>query len=379
MNEDNTSARPPGVRATAGQYRAATAGAGLLDRSIRGRIGVRGTDRASYLHGILTNDILSLGAGNGCYAAYLTAQGRMIADMEVLNLGDELLLNVHPTVRETLVARLDQFVFAEDVQLEDLTPRLMQFAVHGPESTRIIETALHGPAGLSGQLARFREYQSGEWRLGEERVLIVRTERLGGMGFDLYIDQVPAPVLWDALRSAGAEPIDASTADVLRIEAGRPEFTVDMDENTIPLEAGIEDRAISMTKGCYVGQEVIVRVLHRGHGRVARRLIGLRVMVPEDVSDPADAVPVAGARVFAGDEVGRSETRSRAESAVVQGVSPAVREIGGVTSATWSPALEQPIVLAYVHRDFVAPGTEVQVDTAGGLCRAVVTPLPFRK
>jgi folate-binding protein YgfZ len=116
-----------------------------------------------------------------------------------------------------------------------------------------------------------------------------------------------------------------------------------MDTDTIPLEAGIDDRAISRTKGCYVGQEVIVRVMDRGHGRVARRLIGLAF-------DPAAAVPAPGAHVSSGD-----------------------REIGRVTSAVWSPALARPIALGYVHRDFVEPGTIVSVAGAS----AVVAELPF--
>ena len=115
-----------------------------------------------------------------------------------------------------------------------------------------------------------------------------------------------------------------------------------MDEETIPLEAGIEPRAISLTKGCYVGQEVIIRVLHRGHGRVARKLVGLLL-------DGSDA-PAAGAVIRAAD-----------------------REIGAVTSGTFSPSLQQPIALGYVHRDFVAPATAV---TVGGV-PAVVTALPF--
>jgi len=128
----------------------------------------------------------------------------------------------------------------------------------------------------------------------------------------------------------------------VRIEAGVPVFHRDMDEDTIPLEAGIEGRAISLTKGCYVGQEVIIRVLHRGHGRVARKLVGLVF--------PDGAAPGRGATV-------QSESR----------------DVGKVTSAVWSPALQRPIALAYVHRDFITPGTNVVVDDH----TAEVTALPF--
>lgn len=142
--------------------------------------------------------------------------------------------------------------------------------------------------------------------------------------------------------SAGVVALDEPTADVLRIEAGVPWFHRDMDEDTLPLEAAIESRAISFTKGCYVGQEVVIRVLHRGHGRVARKLVGLTI--------DGDHVSRPGAAIMGGD-----------------------REIGNVTSSAMSPALRAPIALGYVHRDFLEPGTAVTIDGVG----AVVTRLPF--
>ena len=141
---------------------------------------------------------------------------------------------------------------------------------------------------------------------------------------------------------SGAVEIDPQTAEALRIEAGVPLFHRDMDEETIPLEAGIEGRAISFTKGCYVGQEVVIRVLHRGHGRVARKLVGIAITGPQ--------APPAGARIRSGD-----------------------REIGEVTSSAVSPALQHPIALGYVHRDFVEPGTTITVDGMDG----TVSALPF--
>jgi folate-binding protein YgfZ len=164
----------------------------------------------------------------------------------------------------------------------------------------------------------------------------------GEPGFDLFVERAQDDAVFARLRAAGAVVLDAATADAIRIEAGIPAFHRDMDEETIPLEAGIEGRAISLTKGCYVGQEVIIRVLHRGHGRVARKLVGLQF--------GGEVVPAAGAVVRSGD-----------------------REIGRVTSATISPALGRPIALGYVQRDFVEPGTAVTVDTVP----AVVSALPF--
>jgi len=158
----------------------------------------------------------------------------------------------------------------------------------------------------------------------------------------MVVDRAHAVELQSALVVGGAVEIDAATADAIRIEAGVPLFHRDMDEETIPLEAGIEGRAISFSKGCYVGQEVVIRVLHRGHGRVARKLVGL-------VLD-GNQVPPGGAAIRAGD-----------------------RDIGEITSGTSSPALDRPIALGYVHRDFVEPGTKVMVGDAS----AEVTALPF--
>src|SRR5205814_4649590 len=167
---------------------------------------------------------------------------------------------------------------------------------------------------------------------------------VGPPAFDVLVEAVAFEPLRAALRRGGAVEIDAATADTLRVENGVPKFHQDMDEETIPLEAGIESRAISLTKGCYVGQEVIIRVLHRGHGRVARRLVGLSIDGP--------SAPTRGAAV---------ESNGRG--------------IGQVTSSAWSPSLNRPIALAYVHRDFVEPGTAVNVDGR----EAHVTPLPFVK
>jgi folate-binding protein YgfZ len=171
---------------------------------------------------------------------------------------------------------------------------------------------------------------------------VIRATDLGEGGFDLLVDPPHAQAAAEAFRAAGCVEIGDGTAEVLRVEAGIPKFHRDMDEETIPLEAGIEGRAISFTKGCYVGQEVIVRVLHRGHGRVARKLTGLTLQGPP--------VPRAGAPVL------------------LDG-----REVGYVTSAVASQALGVPIALAYLKREALEPGTRVLVDSAA----AVVTALPF--
>src|SRR5438093_6882471 len=320
-------------------YTAARERAAFLDRSDRGRIVVSGADRASFLQGLLTNDVVALKPGDGCYAAYLTAQGRLIADLYVYELGDVMLLTLHRDVKDTVMAKLDQMIFSEDVQLGDVTDTFAQAAVVGPQAASIVAAVLGLSADTLGGLSAHGNLRAA-WM--ERPAIITRAADMGEPGLDVYVERAHGDELRRMLIDAGAVEVDPATADAIRIESGVPLFHRDMDEETIPLEAGIESRAISFSKGCYVGQEVIIRVLHRGHGRVARRLLGLRVH--------GDRVPEAGAVVIAD-----------------------AREIGRVTSSAWSPALLGPVALAYVHRDFVTPGTRVDADGA----TAEVAALPF--
>jgi tRNA-modifying protein YgfZ len=323
----------------ADSYRAIREGAALVMERDRGRIAVSGRDRRAYLQGLLTNDIQSLTAGTGCYAAWLTPQGRMTTDMHVLEAGDMILLDVPAATKDSVLQRLDQFLFSEDVQLADLTGTLAAVTVHGPRSAEMIEAA----AGVTG-LAEWNEYTNSRAELAGLPLVIARIDRAGVPGYTMYIDAAAEEQLAGALERRGAARVSPEALEAARIEAGYPLFGVDMNDDIIPLEAGIEGRALSMTKGCYVGQEVIIRVLHRGHGRVVRRLVGLRMH---------DGAPASGARVHA-----------------------AGRDVGFVTSSATSPRFG-PIALGYVHRDFVDPGSTVNVDAGGGSVTAQVTALPF--
>ena len=336
-------------------YRAARHDLAFLDLSARGRITVCGDDRAAYLQGLLTNDIEALSRGDGCYAAYLTPQGRMLADIAVLNLGEELLLDVHPTVTAMLVDRLGEFVFTEDVTVEDRTTRWTAFGVYGPESARVVGELVRpgvgdgsAPVGADA-LGRYPEYRHRVGRFEGVPVVTARSDETGEVGFVLYADAGVRAALDRALVEAGAIRLDGATFDLLRIEAGRPAFPADMNQDTIPLEAGIEDRAISLSKGCYVGQEVIIRVLHRGQGRVARRLVGLSF---EPDGDP----PAAGATL----------------------TTPADgKSVGVITSSVWSPALDRPIALGYVKRALAEAGTELVATDGERQLSGVVTSRPF--
>jgi folate-binding protein YgfZ len=330
---------------SAEQYRQLREGVGLVSRPDRGLLSFAGADHADFLQGQLTNDVAALEAGTGCYAALLTANGRMIADMRVFETGDRLLMDVGADQAASLRERFDQMIFTEDVRVEDVSAAFRQLGVYGPGAARMIEKA-SGDAGLAQALEGLALHSSRDLAIGQAKSLIVRSRELGVDGFDLFVPAAVDAAVLENLLASGAALVDRETAEVTRIEAGHPLFHVDMDEETIPLEAGIEDRAISQTKGCYVGQEIIIRVLHRGHGRVAKRLVGLTLAA-------GAPVPTRGDAIVAGD-----------------------KPIGSVTSATLSPALGRAIALGYVHRDSATPSTRLTIGPGGGH-DAVVTALPF--
>ena len=302
------------------QYNAARSSAALIDRSSQGTVALTGADRASFLHALLTNDIATLKQGQGVYAAYLTPQGRMISDMRVIETGSRVLLAVDRDVAAPLAERLDKLIFSEDVHVRNASDMAV-IGVHGPSSARMIQHATGlSVADLAGP------YDN----ITVESLTVVRDDGLGVPGYDLYVPAGERDAIRMKLVEAGAVETSEETAETLRIEAGRPRFGTDMSTDTIPLEAGLEDRAISFTKGCYVGQEVIVRVMHRGHGRVARRLVSIVIT--------NDSVPARGDTIVRGDRV-----------------------VGEITSATYSPKLGSPLALGYVQREHAGVGTELIV------------------
>ena len=318
---------------TEDQYRAIREGAAIGAIAARRHIAVTGEDRAAYLQGLLTNDILALTPGTGCYAAWLSAQGRMLTDMHVLASAGMILLDLPAAELDATLQRLDQFIFSEDVQVASLANSLEAVWVHGPRAAMTIETAIPGAEGLGAWSAYHHE------PVGSQGIVAARIDQLGVPGYCLFVEPAAAVRVTAALEAGGAVAAGGEALEAARVEAGYPVFGLDITHDTIPLEAGIEDRAISFTKGCYVGQEIIIRVLHRGGGRVARKLVGLRLEQP--------AAP--GAKVFGGE-----------------------REVGAITSAGVAPS-QGPIALGYLHRDFIAAGTVVEVETPSGRTAATVT------
>lgn len=327
-------------------YDALRSGLAVVARADRGVVCLRGAERLTWLQGLLTNDVLGLTPGNRVYSAYLTAQGRMITDAWVVAAEDAVLLDVPRSLAAMLASRLDGLIFAEDVQVED-----------GTESwpvRQVIGVTAAAVASSTGVIAGAAEY--------------------GRPGMVLYgeVDGLLTPTL----RTARSEavPVTLDDLEVLRVEAGVPRFLADMTDDTIPLEAGIESRAISFTKGCYVGQELIVRVTQRGGGRVARRLVGMALAPTLAGTDTASGTDTAFGTAT---EFGSDRPSVPIDSDARYPIRSGARVIGHVTSLVYSPSLARQIALGYVHRDFVEPGTSVEIDLPEGAAAAVVTALPF--
>lgn len=321
------------------QYRIIEAGAGWIDRTARGRLRFEGRDARTFLQALVTNDVAGLGAGEGADTAYLTPQGRMVAMLRLFCLGDDWLAEVAPGQAAALAARFDLLVFTEDVRVADVSSAIAEVSVIGRDAAPALGRALGVEPSRLAALGTLGHTTTGD-------VMIARTDDTPFPAFDLFVPAAAREATVRTMAAAGITPIDAELAEALRIEAGRPAFGVDMTEETIPLEAGLLDRAISTTKGCYVGQEVIIRVLHRGSGRVARRLVRLTF-------DPGASLPLAaGTPLAAGD-----------------------RDTGRITSAAVSPATGRVIALGYVHRDAANVGDVVRARTPAGEWAATIVGL----
>jgi len=328
-------------------YRSLKETGGLVTRLNRGRIALSGDDRATYLQGLLTNDIVSLPEGHGCYAVYLTPQGRIVADAEVFNVGDRLLLDVHGSVKQLLVDRFEELIFTEDVSIEDWTDTWTGYVLAGPKADSYLAKVL---PQTSAQIGRWPINVCQQLSIGGASLIVSHSDPFGIDGFYVWAEREAAEELRRMLLEAGCSEVDEETADVVRIEQGRPVFPNDLNAEVIPLEAGIENRAISFTKGCYVGQEVVVRILHRGQGRLSRKLIGLQM---KSLCDPS-SMPSAGGRLWSGTET-----------------------VGQITSVGFSGAIGIMIGLGYVNRKWIKPGTLLHLDTGAERVPAEVTALPF--
>ncbi len=332
-------------------YQAALASSAVAARSDRGRLRVTGKDPVGMLQGILTNSVPAAPrasgsgtAGTAAYAAVLTPKGRMVSDLRVVRgpRADEegLLLDVPEAARAGLLAHLAMYVPPRLARIADVTDTTATLTVAGPGAAALLSREAFGLRVAAEELVALAE---GEWRwidTGDVGTLAVRSGDLAASSWDLFTDPASADSLRTRLLEVGASVLSLDELNVLRVEAGRPAWGIDLDETTIPPEAGIAARAIDHGKGCYTGQEVIVRIRDRGH--VNRRLRGLRL----------DAAPLPAPGVDLWVE-GRDQP------------------VGRVTSAVASPRAGQGLALGYVRREVESPG-EVRLGAPDGARVAMV-------
>ena len=317
--------------------------AGLIDLSARGRIEVGGAEAVQFLNGLITNDVKGLQAGAWMHAAFPNAQGRLLASVRVARPGEEVgfLIDTEPATHQKVFKTLERFTLAGDFRVSDLTAETVQLSLQGGRADKLIELVGNSSSGQMsrGQAVVFK------WQ-GTHPVTVLCDPHTGAPGFDLVCPVGDgAAQLWEAMMAAGARPVGFDAFELLRIEAGVPRYGIDVNETNVVLEAMREDEAVSYTKGCYIGQEIIARIHWRGH--VAKRLAGL---VIEDDADPG-----ADAKVRATDG----------------------REIGRITSHVFSPRRARRIALAILKYDYLQPGTAVSVVAGEAELAARVAELPF--
>jgi folate-binding protein YgfZ len=319
---------------------------GLIDLSARGRIEVSGADAVQFLNGLITNDVKTLEPRGWMHAAFPNAQGRLLASVRVARPGDEVsfLIDTEPATHQKVFKLLERFTLAGDFRVKDVTAETVQLSLQGMGAYEIAESVLEDSS--VGQMSPGRA-GTGLWR-ETHPVMALCDPHTGDSGFDLVCPVGEAAAqLWEALTAAGARPVGFDAFEVLRVEAGVPRYGVDVDETSVVLEAVREDEAVSYTKGCYIGQEIIARIHWRGH--VAKRLAGL-VLEGDGELDTADA---------------------KVRTADGQ------KEIGRITSSVFSPQLGRRIALAILKYDYLQPGTGVFVISGDGERAARVASLPF--
>lgn len=323
------------------EYKAVRSAAGLIDRCHRSLLQVTGPDRFSFLQGMLSNDLRDIKPGEGQYATVLNQQGKVLGDVRVLQSENSFYLDLWAVVKDKIVAHLNRYLVADEVEIGDRSEGYGTLSVQGPQSTGLLQNLV-----TQGEVPE-RPLCHTIVDVDGVKICVVRDSHTGEAGFDLIIPVEALPRIAQRATELG-QPfsvmwVGEEAQNTLRVEAGIPRYGADITEDNLLLETGLE-HAVSFKKGCYLGQEVVERIRSRGH--VNKKLCGLLL----DGQHPARA----------GDSI-----------------SGAGKKIGAITTSVYSPALARPIALGYLHRDFWTLGTIVSVDREGESIAAVVAELPF--
>jgi folate-binding protein YgfZ len=324
-----------------GEYKAVRSTAALIDRCHRGLLQLTGPDRLSFLQGMLSNDLRTLKPGEGQPAAVLNQQGKVLGDVRVLQSENSFYLVLWEFIKDKIVDHLNRYLVADEVEIADRSGDYGILSIQGPQS-KVLLQKLVGQGELPGRSAQHTIVA-----VGVANICVVRNGDTGEIGFDLIIPvaalQDVAQRATDAGKQLSARWVGEEAHNIRRIEAGIPRYGIDFTEENLLLETGLND-AVSFTKGCYLGQEVVERIRSRGH--VNKKLLGLLL--------DGDGAVRAGALIYASD-----------------------KEVGAITSSVYSLSLRRPIALGYVHRDFSAAGTKLLVKHDGAPIPATVNDLPF--
>ena len=320
------------------EYKTAKEKGALIDFGFREKIRVDGKDRASFLHRMLTNDIEGLKPGEGCYACFLSVQAKVIADMIVFVSENHITLDVMPGLSKKIIDSLGKFVITDDVTFKEVTASRCDFVVLGPKSEDLIRalTKEYPKKNYSHQKVMITPTlpspTSGEGKGGGLPCIFIYLDLFGAKAWAILSDKQNENSLRTALEKSSFKFLNSDTINILRVESGMPFYGIDFDENTIILEAGL-DSAVSFTKGCYPGQEIVARMDSRA--KFAKKLAYILM--------EGTGVPKSGDRI----------TKDG-------------KEIGKVTSAVFSPKFNQPLALGFIARDYLVPKTEIQIEVQKG-------------
>jgi glycine cleavage system T protein len=326
---------------SAAEYEAIRSAVGVIDLSHRGLLQLTGADRVSFLQGMVSNDVTALKPGEGQYATVLNQQGKVLGDARVLCSENSLYLDLWEVMKDKIAEHLNRYLVADEVEIADRTDEYGIISLQGPQSEACLRR-LVGQADLPGPLMAHRMVN-----IDGAQVCVVRASSTGETGFDLIISRPHfknvAQQLTEVGKQFSAAWVGEEAQNILRVEAGIPRYGVDFTEDNLLLEVGL-DHAVSFTKGCYLGQEVVERIRSRGH--VNKKLVGLSLEGQES-ANPGDVILSAD------------------------------KPVGTITSSVHSPALGRPIALSYVHRDYLNLDTRLIVKHNGISLDARVTGLPF--
>ncbi len=323
------------------EHLAVRANGGLVDISYRGAIKVYGSEAIQFLNGLVTNNVKTLEIGKGMRAAFLTGHGKVKALCRVFNLGNAYLIINDPQTHEAVFKYVFPFSYAGDFKVEDVSDEYRSLSVQGPKSHLIMKEICFEP------VPSLAEHDWFETLIAGHRAVVTRASHTGELGFDIFVPASELNDVWDFILLKGdfhsIVPFGLEALNTLRIEAGIPVYGVDIDETNMMLETGLQD-AVSLTKGCYTGQEAVAMATYRGH--MSKKLSGLAV-ASDVVPSPRDIVKKDG------------------------------KEIGFVTSALHSPSLGSVVALAYVKYGFFEPGNALEIQSGSAIVPALVVELPF--